>query len=175
MRNNLFRPALLALALAVISLQSLFAQSPKPWSFHSELDLFLGLKAGAEYRISDDWGIRGCVGAVVISPLTTAYSIVGVRHLREPESPLQLDLQFGLVQDQFNVLEPVFDLDPKISGASSYWGPGACVSIGYRAGAGHVFSFRAGAGLRFGYDLGSWQGPEFMPNIALEYGFRPTR
>jgi hypothetical protein len=163
------------LATIIIFAPSLSAEEQHRWSFHSEMDLYLGLKVGAEYRISDDWGLRGSIGACVISPLMTTYTLVGVKHLRGPESPLQLDLQFGLIQAIFNVLEPAVDLDPTIDTASAYWVPGAGASIGYRFDSGRVLAVRVGAGCLFGYDLERWQGPSFQPNIAIEYDVRPRR
>ncbi len=35
------------------------ADSEGRWEFHSELDLPLGLKAGAEYRFTDQFGLPG--------------------------------------------------------------------------------------------------------------------
>jgi hypothetical protein len=168
-------PIALILALAALGPSPAGAEEPGPWSFRSELDLYLGLKAGAEYRLSDSLGVRGTLGICAISPLQTTYTLVGVRHFRGPESGLQLDLEFGLIQAIFNVLEPIVDLDPKIDSAYYYWIPGACASIGYLSRAGHSFAIRAGAGLCLNYDLGRWQRPSFLPNLAIEYGFSPKK
>jgi hypothetical protein len=159
-----------AFALSVTAAQ---AEESSRWSFHAELDLFLGLKAGAEYRLSDSIGLRASLGTTLISPLMGSYTLVGIWHLKGRESPLQLDLQAGLIQATFNVLEPILDWDPDINWASAYWVPGLAASIGYRTRAGHVFALRAGCGCIFGYDIGVWRGPSFHPNLAIEYDFKP--
>lgn len=179
MRSLEKKTALFLVAIALLGPVSLLADEAiaepesSPWNFHAELDLFLGLKAGVEYRVTEKLGLRASFGATLISPLMESYTLVGIWHLRERRSPLQLDLQAGLIQATFNVLEPSLDWDPKIDWASAYWVPGLAASIGYRSRAGHVFALRAGCGLLFGYDIGAWRGPSFHPNVAIEYDFRP--
>ena len=151
------------------------AQTEATWSFHSEVDLFLGLKAGAEYRLSEHWGLGGSLGLCLISPLQTTYTLLGIDHLCPREGPFQFDLEFGLIQAIFNVLEPLVDIDPDIDWASAYWVPGAALSVGYRSPGGHIFAIRLGAGIIFGYDIGSWRKPSFHPNFALTYDYRPSR
>jgi hypothetical protein len=143
-----------------------------PWSFHAELDL-VWLQAGAEYSLNDSFGIQASLGASLISPLMTSYDLVGVWHLRGRERTLQLDLQAGLIQGYFNVLEPVVDLDPTIDLPMAYWLPGAAVSIGYRFKGGHILSFCAGGGVLVGYDSNAWQNPSFFPKVAIQYDYKP--
>ncbi|MFA6506032.1 MAG: hypothetical protein WCT14_08035 [Treponemataceae bacterium] len=171
MKNK--KSLMLPSAFFALFIMTAAAQEKKPWSFHAEIDVFLGLKAGAEYRVSDFFGVRGSLGACLISPLMTTYTLVGVWHLRERTSPLQLNFEAGLIQGIFNVLEPMIDIDPAINWASAYWVPGGAASIGYRTRGGHIFSLRAGGGVIFGYDINTWQGPTFQPNIAIEYDFKP--
>ena len=141
-------------------------ESNHPWAFHSEFGLYLDLKAGAEYRFSDLFGVRGSLGVCLLSPLEHfAYNLVGVFHLMEPAKPFQLDIQAGLIYA--NVVLP----GSESAYYSIYWNTGACVAVGYRSPKGHVFRFRAGGGLAFGHDLGEWQEPQFMPNIGIEYDY----
>jgi hypothetical protein len=140
------------------------AEGTSPWAFHSEVDLFLSMKVGAEYLVSDDFGIRGSLGACIISPTQISYTLVAISHFMPPARPLQVDLQYGLIQ-------AVFDAMPK-DNPYTYWVPGACVSFGYRSPRGHGFAVRGGAGALFGYDLGAWRGPFLQPNIGLEYSWR---
>jgi len=165
-----FLSFLLVLALPAAAAEPRGRNPENPFSFHSEIDLYLGLKAGAEYHFSEFWGLRGAAGFCVISPLQASYALVGVRHLLPSENSLQLDIQMGLIQCIFNVLEPFVDLDPVIDQAYAYWVPGICASVGYRGPSGHSVSVRLGGGLIVGYDLGQWQGPNLHLNIALEYG-----
>jgi len=180
------RPALPVLAILFLALSGI-AGSPGlaaegapsgPWSFHSEVDLFLGLKAGAEYRFDETWGLRGCIGICAISPLMTTYTVVGVAHLSRPGSRLVLDLEAGLLQGIFNVLEPSLDLDPDIDWPNAYWNAGACACVGYRFG-NCFLALRAGGGVLLGIDRSagetdlSLQGPSFHPNLAIEFGYRP--
>ena len=168
----------LALALALAGLSPLCAEEapqspaakPSAWNFHSELDLYMGLKAGAEYRFNDSLGLRGSVGVCLINMLITSYSLVGIEHFLAPKSRLQLDLQFGLIQATFNGLELLVYSDPQ---TRVHWISGACAAIGYRTKGGHVFSVRAGGGCDFGYDNETWLKPSFMPNIGIEYDFKP--
>jgi len=148
------------------------AEGAGTWSLQSEFDLYLGLKAGVEYRILDSLGLRGTIGFCVISPLMTCYTLVGVWHGFPPDNPFQLDVEAGLIQASFNVLEPYVNLDPTIDTPSFYWVPGAALAVGFCPAAGHVISFRAGGGCCVGYDLNKWQSPQFMPNIGLEYRLR---
>jgi hypothetical protein len=182
--RRLLAIAAFALALAIIGPSArLWAEEPSaastesakhsPWSLHAELDLFLGLRAGAEYSFTDALGLRGSFGACLISPLKMSYTLVGVSHLMPRRKTLQLDLEYGLVYADFNVLEPVLDLDPKIDWPSAYWMPGASLSIGCRTRGGNVFSFRAGGGYLFGYDMNMWVKPTVMPLIALQYDYKP--
>lgn len=173
MRTVLGKRLLAALAFVLALASRPIAAEHSPWSFHSELDLFLGLKAGAEYSFSDSFGLRGTLGFCLISPLQVSYTLVGVSHLRPRESGLQIDLEYGLIQAIFDVLEPVVDLVPNNDNTYAYWSPGACAAIGWRFRRGQVLSLRAGAGALFGYDLGAWTGPSFHPNIALQYDFKP--
>jgi hypothetical protein len=175
-----FSLALAALAALVpLAPQSLAAEEPagaalrSPWSFHAELDLFLGLKAGAEYSFSDAFSLRGTFGTCLISPLKMSYTLVGISHFMPRGKALQLDLEYGFVYADFNVLEPVLRLDPKIDWPSAYWMPGASASIGWRTRAGNVFSLRAGCGYLFGYDMYMWVNPTIMPLVALQYDYKP--
>jgi hypothetical protein len=173
MMRRVFPVLLVASAFLASAPSGLHAEGAGTWSLHAEFDLYaLGLKAGAEYRILDSLGVRGTFGINVISPLMMTYTLVGVQHFFSPDNPLQLDLEFGLIQASFNVLEPYVNLDPKIDTTSFYWVPGAEIAVGWCPSAGHVISLRVGAGCLFGYDSGSLQGPQFMPNIGLEYGLR---
>ena len=140
------------------------AQAQSPWSFQSEFDLYLSLKAGAEYRLSDHLGIRGTLGACVISPTQFSWTLVGVDHFFSSASRLQVDLQLGLIEDIVDVLGPI---------PSTYLVPGACLSFGYLSPSGHGIAIRVGAGVTFGYDLGAWQKQGFLPDLALEYSWRP--
>lgn len=144
-----------------------------PWSFHSELDLFLGLKAGAEYSFSDAFALRATAGACLISPLKMSYTIVGISHLMPRGSGLQLDIEYGLIYADFNALEPIIDLDPSISWASAYWMPGASAAIGFRMKGGHQLSLRAGGGFLTGYDKYAWQTPQAFPMVGLQYDYKP--
>lgn len=172
--KGLLAIAAFVIALAIVGPPAALGAERSPWSFHSELDLFLGLRAGAEYSFSEGFGARATLGACLISPLKISYTLVGVSHLLPRTKALQLDLEYGLVYADFNVLEPVLDLDPKISWTSAYWMPGAGLAIGFRTRGGHVFSVRFGGGYMFGYDFGDeWQKPQLLPNIALQYDFKP--
>jgi hypothetical protein len=159
-------------AFVLLGAGSLIGEESHPWSFHSEFDLFLAPKAGAEFRVSDAVGIRGSIGACIISPTMISYTLVGVSRLRPPEKAFQCNLEYGLIQAVFDVLEQELDLNPQVDMPFTWWVPGACVSIGYRSPKGHEFSFRIGGGVLFGYDRGAWQKPGFQPNLAIEYDFR---
>lgn len=157
-----------AFLLVLIFLPSLSAQEEEEterWSFHSEFDLFLALKAGAEYRFSDLFGLRGAAGLCLINPTQISYTIIGIGHLAKPTSAFQCDIHAGLIQAIF------IPYDPEQEGLITYWIPGLCVALGFRSKGGHTFRLRAGAGVGLGYDLGEWQEPSFMPNLAVEYGF----
>jgi hypothetical protein len=143
------------------------------WSFHSELDLFLGLRAGAEYAFSDSFGLRSTLGACLISPLKDSYSLVGISHFRPREAPYQLDLEYGLIYADFNALEMVFNLDPDINWPIFYWMPGASASVGYRLKGGSALSLRVGAGPLLGIEDGKWVRVSFMPMIGLQYDYKP--
>ena len=169
MSRRLSRALVAPLLLALLVAARAGAEEESRWSFHSELDLFLGLKAGAELRFPGDWGIRGSLGFCLISPLQTSWTLVAAWHLLPRDSSFQPVLELGLVQSIFNVLEPWVDLDPDIDWASAYFVPGVCLALGWRIARGHVLSIRAGGGVLFGWDIGRWQGPQFQPNIAIEY------
>lgn len=158
------RIAVCALVLILSSL-SLRGEEVSKWGFHSELDLYLGLKAGFEYRISDHFGFRGSLGACLINPSQFSYTLIGIAHVMKPEKTFQLDLQCGLIQANLNFL------DPELEEPYSYWIPGICAAVGFRTSEGHHFGIRGGAGISFGYDLGMWQNPSVMPNLAIEYGY----
>jgi hypothetical protein len=154
----------IVLLSAFVGVTAFPGQSRTTWSFHTELDMFLALKAGAEYQFSDSFGIRGTLGTCVIAPAQISYTLVGVSHFRKPENEFQLDLQFGLVQAVFTIVSA--------NNPYTYWVPGACISLGYRFASRHQVGIRAGAGVLFGYDLGAWRGPAFQPNLAVEYSWR---
>jgi hypothetical protein len=174
-------PSILALSLILCALAPVRAEdAPAPsrastsrWSFHSELDLFLGLRAGAEYAFSDASGMRGTLGACLISPLKDSYSLVGISHFRPREAPVQLDLEYGLIYADFNALEMVFNLDPNIDWPILYWMPGASASLGLRLKGGHVISLRAGCGPLLGIENGKWVRVSFMPMVGLQYDYKP--
>ncbi len=159
------RTIIIVVILFVFSGSAAFAaEAPCPWSFQSEFDLYLSLKAGAEYRFSDHFGIRGTLGACVISPTQFSWTLAGVDHFLGPASRFQLDLHLGLIEDIIDVLGPL---------PSTYLVPGACLSFGYLSPSGHGIAIRVGAGVTIGYDLGAWQKPGFLPDLALEYSWRP--
>jgi hypothetical protein len=154
----------IVLLSAFVGVAALPGQSRTTWSFHSELDMFLALKVGAEYQFSDSFGMRGTLGVCVIEPAQISYTLVGISHFRKQENKCQLDLQYGLVQ-------ALFTIEPE-NNPYTYWVPDACISLGYRFASGHQVGIRAGVGVLFGYDLGAWQGPAFQPNLAAEYSWR---
>jgi hypothetical protein len=158
------RTLIIVMFLSAMVVAAPAEESRPTWSFHSELDMFLGLKAGAEYHFSDSIGIRGALGVCIVAPEQISYTLVVVCHLCKPGSGFQLDLQSGLVQAVF----------PIVAGGNpyTYWAPGACISIGYRFATGHQAGIRAGAGVLFGYDLGAWREPALHPNLAVEYSWR---
>jgi hypothetical protein len=162
----------LAVVFAVLGGVAFSAAPLNPWSLHLEMDLFLSLKVGVEYQFSDTFGIRGDLGVCVISPTQIGYTLIGIAHLMTPDSPFQCDIQFGLIQDIFDVLGQYIYSEPSMQHASAYWVPGACLSVGYRSPTGHQIGMRAGAGVLFGYDLDAWRVPSFMPNLAIEYSWR---
>ncbi|MBN2051139.1 MAG: hypothetical protein JW760_11875 [Spirochaetales bacterium] len=145
---------------------SVSAESDGWWEFHSEFDLYISLKAGAEYHYNDSFGLRGSLGACTLSPSQISYTLVGISHFQAPEKPFQLDLQYGLIQAVFDVIAP----SPE-SGPYAYWVLGPCLAVGYRNPKGHCFRIRGGGGLGFGYDWGAWEKPSFMPNVGIEYGY----
>jgi len=143
------------------------------WSFQSELDLFLGLKAGAEYDFSDFLGLRATAGVCLISPTQVTWTLVGVGHFMPPTSGFQLDAELGVIQSIFDVLAPYVYTQASMQDTYVYVSTGACVSIGYRWPSGHQIALRGGGGLLLGWDLGSWSRPSFHPNLAIEYSWRP--
>lgn len=166
---------IIVLGALILFAAPLPAEESPALSFYSEFDSAVSLKLGAEYSFSDEWGIRGSIGAIVIAPLQQSYAIVGVRHLRKPDSALQLDLEMGLIQAQiFNLFEPIADMNPYTDTVGAYWLPGVGVSVGIRTKRGHLFALRAGGGYRFGFDLGKFQ-QEAAWDLALEYGYKPLR
>jgi hypothetical protein len=166
------RSVLLAVAIFLLAPVVLPAQGGT-WSFQSELDLFLSLKAGAEYDFSEDLGIKATAGVCLISPTQVSWTLVGVGHFMPPDSGFQLDLEFGVIQSIFDFLAPyVYNL-PAMQNTYVYVIPGVCLGIGYRFPCGHQISLRAGGGVIFGYDLGAWGTPAFHPNLAVEYSWRP--
>lgn len=167
-------PAVLSLSLALLgaAAPALPAQGAGTWSLHAEFDLFLGLKAGVEYRVTDSLGLRASLGACVISPLQFTYTLVAVQHFFAPDDPFQLDAEVGLIQATCDFLEPLVDLDPSSANVFAYWVPGAAVVAGFCPAAGQRIALRAGCGAIFGFDLGAWQGPKVHPNLALEYQLR---
>lgn len=164
--------ALLAFILAVSTLapRPVHGEEGSPWSLRTELDLYLGLKAGLDYRVSDSFSLRATLGACLISPLQASYTLVGVEHLLPEREGLQVDLEFGLIQAIANLLEPSLDFDPAIDGIYAYWVPGLCIALGHRSATGRVLALRAGGGISLGYDLDRWQRPGFLLNLGLEYG-----
>ena len=159
------------LALAVVP-GALGAQARSPWALHVELDMYLSLKVGVEYRFSDLIGVRGSVGACIIAPTQLSYTLVGVAHLRGQSAGLQVDLQAGLIQAVADLISPSLPQPGDVTQPYAYWVPGLAVSLGWGWPSGHGVAIRAGGGVGFGYDLGAWQGPELMPNLALEYAWR---
>ena len=83
-----------------------------------------------------------------------------------------MNLQAGLIQAVADVISPFLPQPQGVAHPYAYWIPGLAVSLGYGWPSGHEVAIRAGGGLSFGYDLGAWQGPEVMPNLALEYAWR---
>jgi hypothetical protein len=161
------RKALLAAAvlLMISGTAALSAQEGSPWSVHARLDVFaFSVKAGAEYGFTDQFGLSGSLGVCVINPLFIIYALTGVSHLMPPDRGLQVDVEYGLVQASLMVIET--------DNPSAYWVTGACITVGYRFPGGHQISLRTEAGAMFGYDLGAWRGPLFMPNLGLEYSWR---
>ncbi|HEY9595355.1 MAG TPA: hypothetical protein VHE79_12820 [Spirochaetia bacterium] len=165
------RVSAVVVALLLLAPSSLSAQQGA-WSVQSELDLFLSVKAGAGYEFTDALGIKGTLGVCLISPTQISWTLVGVGHFMDPDSGLQIDMEAGIVQSIFDVLGQYVYPQESTQNVYVYLVPGACVSIGYRWPSGHQVSLRGGAGVLLGYDLGTWQGPSFQPNIALEYSWR---
>ncbi len=165
-----------AVVLAAVFLlaPSLLSAQAATWSFQSELDLFLALKAGAEYQCSDLIGIRGTAGLNVLSPTQVSWTLVGVGHVMPPTSGFQLDVEVGIIQSIFDFLRPYVYTEASMQSTCFYLIPGACISVGFRWPSGHQIALRGGGGVLLGYDVYEWQGPAFQPNIAIEYSWRPV-
>jgi len=147
------------------------ADSEEWWEFHSELDMLIWLKAGAEYRFTDHFGLRGSLGACLIGPSQICYACVGISHLKPVENPFQLDIQYGLIQAVLDVISPLVN-NGTVDSPYYYWVPGACICVSYLTEKGHRFGIRAGGGVGLGYEDGVWRDdPFFLPNVALEYGY----
>ena len=164
-KGGLVKHRILIILLIFFLVQGIFAEPAGSWEFHAEMDMYLSIKAGAEYHFTDTFGLRGSLGFLVIGPSQISYTLVGIHHLMPAEKSFQMDLQYGLIQAVFDVIAP--ETVPY-----SYWIIGACAAFGYRGHRGHCFRLRAGGGVSIGYDMGKWQSLFLMPNIALEYGYR---
>jgi hypothetical protein len=168
---KIVRKAAIVLAVLVLSPAVLSAQAGV-WSFQSDLDLYLGLRAGAEYQFSNEIGIRGTVGLCLISPTQVSSTLVGVWHIMPPDNGLQLDVEAGLILCNFDFLNQYVYTVPSMQNPFIYFVPGLCASVGYRWPSGHQIALRAGAGMTIGYDLGAWGNPSFLPDVTLEYSWR---
>ena len=164
------KKSLFTVVLMVLLVLSLNAAPAGYWSFHSELDLALGLKAGAEYRLNS-FGIRGSAGFSLLGPAQLSYTLVGVSHLMPEKNRFQLDIQYGLIQAVCDFLTPLVNAEAEEDNPYTYWFPGACICASFLTKKGHRFGIRAGAGAGLGYDQGMWREPFFLPNLALEYGY----
>jgi hypothetical protein len=154
---------LVAAGMIALNPAPLAAAQPPHWSFYSELDMYLALKAGAEYRFGQHFGVSASAGACLIGPSMISWNLFGVVHLRPFGRPFQFDLAAGVLQSVFDVIAP------GDGGPYLYVNPGLALCLAYQHHDRFQIGARAGAAVAMGYDLGAWRQPAIMPNAAVEF------
>jgi hypothetical protein len=160
---------MMVLLVLVASVAS--AQYPH-WNLRIELDMMFMVKIGAEYRMSEDWGVQGSIGVPPLAPSTFSYSLYGVYHMREPDQSFQVDLYLGVPVAYVNLLEGRYvDWDPHIDDTYYGWLAAAGIKWSYDFG-GLVAGLRTGYGAQLEYLGGVQNNFRPFPEFGLDLTFR---
>jgi hypothetical protein len=137
-----------------------------------ELDQMLTVRAEVEFPVATRTAVRAGGGVSVLGFPLISYSAVGVYHLRDAESPFQLDLEGGMPLAYFNFFEgECIDWDPHIDDPFAGWLYGGGLSWGRRMKSGQISLFTGlAAWWEWQRDTG-WKGPEPMALVSLRYGW----
>jgi len=64
--------------------------------YYLEFDQMLLQKGGAEYSLSPEWGVKGCIGLSVSGITIIGYELLGVHHLEDVDNRFQWNIKLGL-------------------------------------------------------------------------------
>ena len=159
---------ILFILLNIIPITSINAQNYPVRSLYLELDMYLAIKAGLEYRFMENIGLCGSIGLCIAAPTQINYNLFCIYHIMKFDNPFQIDIEAGLLQCAFDIISPLLDLEEPVE-PYSYWNPGLTISLKYQHKNSFQIGLRGGAEVMIGYDMGRWRELRIMPNIALEY------
>lgn len=117
------------------------------------------LKVGLKKDLSDRFSIQGSAGFFIMGPSPLSWNVFGSYRITDPEKPLGINLNFGLLDNYVVPSEPM-------------------VSLGFGGGAGVSYTFHNNSTLSF--RLGVLAGPSIshgeyrtlaLPNYGIEYAF----
>lgn len=117
------------------------------------------LKVGLKKDLSDRFSIQGSAGCFIMGPIPLSWNVFGSYRITNPDKPLGIYLNFGLLDNYIVPSEPM-------------------ISLGFGGGAGVSYTFHNNSTLSF--RLGAIAGPSIdqgeyrtltLPNYGIEYAF----
>lgn len=117
------------------------------------------LKVGLKKDLSERFSIQGSAGCFIMGPIPLSWNVFGSYRITNPEKPLGIHLNFGLLDNYIVPSEPM-------------------LSLGLGGGAGVSYTFHNNSTLSF--RLGALAGPSIehgeyrtlvLPNYGIEYAF----
>ncbi len=159
---NRRRTLMTMILLLTLAAMDCFPQQPGVRFFAAVDGLAPAIKAGIKKDLTERYTLQGSAGFFVLDPSLMSWNLFGSYRLTDPEKPLGLHLNLGLLDNYIEVTSPMF-------------------SLGLGGGAGVSYRFRNNSALTL--RLGVVTGPAIdtgetrwltLPNYGIEYDF-PVR
>ncbi|GEM_PF-1205191 len=159
---NRRRTLMTMILLLTLAAMDCFPQQPGVRFFAAVDGLAPAIKAGIKKDLTERYTLQGSAGFFILGPSLMSWNLFGSYRLTDPEKPLRLHLNLGLLDNYIEVTSPMF-------------------SLGLGGGAGVSYRFRNNSALTL--RLGVVTGPAIdtgetrwltLPNYGIEYDF-PVR
>lgn len=134
-----------------------------PWNIYTELDMYLGLKAGIKYEINDRLDLITTFGLDLIEQTRYCYSIFASYHTMSDYNKFKVDVHFGIIQGVFDNTSTEYDDYVFIN-------PGATMHISYPITKKIRIGLQGGMVLMIGVDQNGWSS-SLEPYTGLTFTF----
>ena len=158
------RTLLLLITLCMLCLPLLAEDAEEsPWNIYTELDMYLGFKAGIRYNINDNIDLISSFGLNVNVNSRYCYSTYFAYHTLVDYDKFKIDVNFGIIQG-------VFDNTSSLEARYLLVNPGVTMHISYPIADGIYIGAQGGMVLMIAYAQESWAA-SLEPYVGITFTF----